>query len=128
MVLGSASGGLLRQTSEGLAGRVEQVAIGGFSLADLGPEADESLWLRGGFPLSYLAASEADSVAWRKSFIQALLERDFPQWGVCVPAVALRRFWTMVSHLSRTNVERGGACPSPRRRGVHGPSPLGLAG
>ena len=98
LVLGSASGGLLRQTSESLAGRAEQLTIGGFSLAELGPEAEESLWLRGGFPLSYLAAGEADSVAWRKSFIQTLLERDFPQWGVRVPAVALQRFWTMVAH------------------------------
>jgi predicted AAA+ superfamily ATPase len=97
LVLGSASGGLLRQTSESLAGRVEQVTISGFSLAELGAEA-EFLWLRGGFPLSYLAASDADSVAWRKSFMQTLLERDFPQWGVRVPAVALQRFWTMVAH------------------------------
>lgn len=98
LILGSASGDLLRQTSESLAGRVEHLAIGGFSLAEMGPEAEEVLWLRGGFPLSYLAANEADSVAWRQSFIQTLLERDFPQWGVRVPAVALQRFWAMVAH------------------------------
>ena len=98
LILGSASGDLLRQTSESLAGRMEQVTIGGFSLDELGPEAEETLWLRGGFPLSYLAANEADSVAWRKSFIQTLLERDFPQWGVRVLAVALQRFWAMVAH------------------------------
>ena len=98
LILGSASGDLLRQTSESLAGRMEQVTIGGFSLDELGPEAEETLWLRGGFPLSYLAANEADSVAWRKSFIQTLLERDFPQWGVRVPAVALQRFWAVVAH------------------------------
>ncbi len=98
LILGSASGDLLRQASESLAGRMERVTIGGFSLAELGSDAEEPLWLRGGFPLSYLAANEADSVAWRKSFIQTLLERDFPQWGVRVPAVALQRFWAMVAH------------------------------
>lgn len=98
LILGSASGDLLRQTSESLAGRMERLTMDGFSLAELGPEAEELLWLRGGFPLSYLAANEADSVAWRRSFIQTLLERDFPQWGVRVPAVALRRFWAVVAH------------------------------
>ncbi len=98
LILGSASGDLLRQTSESLAGRMEQVTLGGFSLDELGPEVEETLWLRGGFPLSYLAANEADSVAWRKSFIQTLLERDFPQWGVRVPAVALQHLWAVVAH------------------------------
>jgi predicted AAA+ superfamily ATPase len=98
LVLGSASGDLLRQTSESLAGRVEQIRIGGFSLAELGPDAEQQLWLRGGFPLSYLAANETDSLAWRKNFIQTLLERDFPQWGVRTPAEALRRFWHMLAH------------------------------
>lgn len=98
LVLGSASGDLLRQSAESLAGRVEQVVIGGFSLSELGPEAEPALWRRGGFPLSYLAASEAASLAWRRSFIQTLLERDLPQWGVRVPATALRRFWTLLAH------------------------------
>lgn len=98
LILGSASGDLLRQSSESLAGRVEYVTIGGFSLDELGAEAESRLWLRGGFPLSYLAASEADSQAWRKNFIRTLLERDFPQWGVRVPAIALQRFWTMLAH------------------------------
>jgi len=98
LILGSASGDLLRQTSESLAGRMEPVTMGGFSLEELGSEAEETLWLRGGFPMSYLAANEADSVAWRKSFIQTLLERDFPQWGVRIPAVALQRFWAVVAH------------------------------
>ena len=98
LILGSASGDLLRQTSESLAGRVEQLILGGFSLEELGSDSEESLWLRGGLPLSYLAASEVDSMAWRKSFIQTLLERDFPQWGVRVPAVALQRFWAVVAH------------------------------
>jgi len=98
LILGSASGDLLRQSSESLAGRVEYVTISGFSLSELGSEFESRLWLRGGFPLAYLASSEADSQAWRKNFIQTLLERDFPQWGVRVPASALLRFWTMLAH------------------------------
>lgn len=98
LILGSASGDLLRQSSESLAGRVERVSIGGFSLRELGAGAAHKLWVRGGFPLSFLASTEADSLAWRKQFIQTLLERDFPQWGVRVPAVALLRFWGMLAH------------------------------
>jgi len=98
LILGSASGDLLRQSSESLAGRVEQIVIGGFSLRELGSAVASTLWLRGGFPLAFLAASDADSAAWRRSFIRTLLERDLPQWGVRVPAVALQRFWTMLAH------------------------------
>jgi len=98
LILGSASGALQRQTSESLAGRVERLTMGGFALAELKPGAEERLWLRGGFPLSYLATSEADSGAWRRNFVQTLLERDFPQWGVRVPASALQRFWAMIAH------------------------------
>ena len=98
LILGSASGDLLRQTSESLAGRMERVTIGGFSLHEIGGSKEQRLWLRGGLPLSYLAGSDKDSLAWRKSFIQTLLERDLPQWGVRVPAVALQRFWTMLAH------------------------------
>ena len=98
LVLGSASGDLLRQSSESLAGRVEYVTLGGFSLPELGAAAESRIWLRGGFPLSYLAANERDSLAWRRDFIRTLLERDLPQWGVRVSATALRRFWTMLAH------------------------------
>ncbi len=98
LILGSASGNLLQQSSESLAGRLEYVTIGGFSLSELGAPAESKLWRRGGFPLSYLAKTETDSFAWRKSFIRTLLERDLPQWGVRVPAVALQRFWTMLAH------------------------------
>jgi len=98
LILGSASGELMRQSSESLAGRVERLDITGFLLEELGAKATPRLWLRGGFPLSYLARSEADSLRWRKHFIQALLERDLPQWGVRVPATALLRFWTMLAH------------------------------
>ena len=98
LILGSASGDLLRQSSESLAGRVERIAIGGFTLGEVGPDALDTLWLRGGFPLSFLATEERDSIAWREQFVQTLLERDLPQWGVGVPATALRRFWTILAH------------------------------
>ena len=98
LILGSASGDLLRQSSESLAGRVERIMIGGFSVQELGAGSLTQLWLRGGFPRSYLASTEDDSRAWRKEFVQALLERDLPQWGVRVPAMALLRFWTMLAH------------------------------
>jgi len=98
LILGSASGTLMRQTSESLAGRMERIVIGGFSLAELGSEAEQHLWLRGGLPLSYLAGSNTDSIVWRKNFIQTPLERDFPQWGVRIAATALLRFWTIVAH------------------------------
>ncbi len=98
LILGSASGALLRQSAESLAGRMERTEIGGFTLAELGAEASDTLWRRGGFPRACLADSELDSMAWRKQFIQTLLERDFPQWGVRVPAVAMLRFWMMIGH------------------------------
>lgn len=98
LVLGSASGDLLRQSSESLAGRMERVVMGGFTLRELGEEAEEALWLRGGLPPSYLATSETESAIWRKNLVQSLLERDFPQWGVRTSAVALSRFWAMLAH------------------------------
>lgn len=98
LILGSASGDLMRQSSESLAGRLERILIGGFTLAELGVESLPRLWRRGGFPLSYLARTEHDAFAWRRQFSQAFLERDLPQWGVRVPAIALLRFWTMLAH------------------------------
>ena len=98
LILGSASGQLFRQSAETLAGRMERIEIGGFALAELGADAADTLWSRGSFPRAYLARNERDSMVWRKQFIQTLLERDLPQWGVRVPAVALLRFWTMVAH------------------------------
>ncbi len=98
LILGSASGDLLRQSSESLAGRVESLAIGGFSLAEVGDDAADTLWRRGGFPRAFLARTEEESVVWRRQFIRTLLERDLPQWGVRVPTAALRRFWAMVAH------------------------------
>lgn len=98
LILGSASGELLRQSAESLAGRAEHVALGGFSLDEVGSAGTTSLWRRGGFPRSFLARTEADSLAWRQQFIRTLLERDLPQWGVRTPTIALQRFWTMVAH------------------------------
>ncbi len=98
LVLGSASGELLRQSSESLAGRVERVSIGGFTLVEVGAQHEERLWRRGGLPLAFLPDAEADSVAWRASFVQTLLERDLPQWGVRVAATSLHRFWSMLAH------------------------------
>lgn len=98
LILGSASGDLLRQSSESLTGRMERIEIGGFTLPELGSRPIDTLWLRGGFPRAFLARSEADSVVWRRQFIQTILERDLPRWGVRVPATALLRFWTMLAH------------------------------
>jgi hypothetical protein len=98
LILGSASPELLRQSSESLAGRLEIVTIGGLSLQEVGREERERHWLRGGFPLSFLAASDNDSHIWRKNFIQTVLERDLPQLGFGIPAPTLLRFWTMLAH------------------------------
>lgn len=98
LVLGSASPALLRQSSESLAGRVETVAISGFSLSETGFNFQSRHWLRGGFPPSFLARTEADSLAWRKNFTQTFIERDLHQWGIGVPPAALLRFWAMLAH------------------------------
>lgn len=98
LVLGSASPGLVKGVSESLAGRVEFVDLSGFDLSEVGNSEWRRLWLRGGFPRSYLADSEADSFAWRDGFIRTFLERDIPQLGVGTPATLMRRFWTMLAH------------------------------
>jgi predicted AAA+ superfamily ATPase len=98
LILGSASEDLLQQSSETLAGRLETVPLEGFRLSDLGASAQSRHWLRGGFPLAYTARRESDSVSWRRQFLQTFLERDMPQLGIQIPAIALRRFWNMVAH------------------------------
>ena len=98
LILGSASPELVRGVSESLAGRVEFVELAGFDLAETGVEAWPRLWLRGGSPRSYLAASDDDSMAWREGFLRTFLERDIPQLGISTPAAAMRRFWTMLAH------------------------------
>jgi len=98
LVLGSASPGLIRQSSESLAGRIETITLSGFSLGEVGEDALARHWLRGGYPLSYLARSLEDSYSWRRLLVQTFLERELPQLGVTIPSVALLRFWTMLAH------------------------------
>lgn len=98
LVLGSASPDLLRQTAESLAGRIAYHELSGLSLDEVGTPAMERLWLRGGFPPSFTARSQARSVAWRRDFVRTLLERDVPQLGIGIAARALERFWSMLAH------------------------------
>jgi uncharacterized protein len=98
LILGSASPDLLRQSSESLAGRISIISMSGFSLAEVGAEAQNQLWRRGGFPLAFTAPSEESSLDWRKDFIRALLERDIPQFGFNIPSTSLFRFWSLLAH------------------------------
>ena len=98
LILGSASPELVRGVSESLAGRVEFIELAGFDLAETGARSWRTLWLRGGFPRSYLGGSDPDSMAWRDGFVRTFLERDIPQLGITIPAAAMRRFWTMLAH------------------------------
>lgn len=97
LVLGSASRDLIRQSSESLAGRIAHLELTPFRADEAGAHAGR-LWLRGGFPQSLLARSEAASVAWRRDFVRTFLERDLPQLGVRIPAATLSRFWKMCAH------------------------------
>ncbi|MEW6219690.1 MAG: ATP-binding protein [Thermodesulfobacteriota bacterium] len=99
LLCGSASPQIVKNVSETLAGRVEFVDLAGFDLTEIPPGETERLWLRGGLPRSFLAASDEDSLAWREGFIRTFLERDIPQLGLTIPPVAMRRFWTMLAHL-----------------------------
>jgi predicted AAA+ superfamily ATPase len=98
LLLGSASGELIRQSSESLAGRIAFLELHGLNVLELGPSDVERLWIRGGFPDSLLAPSEQASTIWRAQFIRTYLERDIPQLGPRIPAETLRRFWTMLAH------------------------------
>lgn len=98
LVLGSASPSLVRDVSETLAGRVSFVHMSGFDMSEVGPENYRTLWCRGGFPRSYLAATDKASYTWRRNFVQTFLERDLPQLGITVPARTLGRFWNMLAH------------------------------
>ena len=98
LILGSASPSLIRHGSEALTGRLETIEIGGLGLEETPWRSRAKHWLRGGFPPSFLARTESDSAAWRKNYIQTLLERDLPQLGIRVPAATLLRFWTMLAH------------------------------
>ncbi|GBE53252.1 hypothetical protein BMS3Bbin14_01738 [bacterium BMS3Bbin14] len=98
LILGSASPHIIKNVSETLAGRTEFIELSGFNLEETGTESQKKLWLRGGFPRSFLAASNQDSLAWRENFIRTFLERDIPQLGISIPAQAIRRFWSMLAH------------------------------
>lgn len=100
LILGSASIDLLRQSGESLAGRIAYVEMGPFDVLEIGlkPAARQDLWLRGGFPDSYLAADDGQSFALRRDFIRTYLERDVPMFGPRIPAETLERLWTMLAH------------------------------
>jgi len=98
LILGSASPDLLRQSSESLAGRLELIEMGGFDLTEVGQKKFTRLWLRGGFPLSFLAKNDTDSFTWRKNFIKTFLERDLREQGIELPSMTLHRFWTMLAN------------------------------
>ena len=119
LILGSAAPQLQRQSSESLAGRLEIIRMSGFSLAEVGVENQSLHWLRGGFPCSYLAASDEDSSAWRKNFTLTLVERDIPQLGIDIPATALLRCWTMLAHY---HGQVWNAAPPARSLGVSEPT------
>ena len=97
LLLGSASTDLIKQSGESLAGRIAYVELGPFNVLE--GDASETLWLRGGFPDSFLAESDEASAVWRENFVRTYLERDIPQLGPRVPAETLRRFWTMLAHM-----------------------------
>ena len=99
LLLGSASGGLLRQSAESLAGRVAYLELTPLLVDELHRDSTLGLWLRGGFPLSYTAESDTASMEWRQDLIQTLLARDLPQLGVTIPTETLRRFWMMTAHV-----------------------------
>jgi Predicted ATPase (AAA+ superfamily) len=98
LILGSASRDLIAQSSETLAGRISFLELSGFSLRDIAKDNYRTLWIRGGFPRSFLAESDEMSMQWREDFVRTFLERDIPNLGIRVPALMLRRFWTMLSH------------------------------
>ncbi len=97
LILGSASRDLIRQGAESLAGRIGFVEVTPFHMGETGES--ERLWMRGGFPLSYLAESDEDSHRWRGNYVRTFLERDVPALGFQIPAASLRRFWMMVAHM-----------------------------
>lgn len=98
LILGSASPGLIKGAGETLAGRVSFVDVTGFSLLEVGLDELPTRWWRGGFPRAFLASSDVVARQWHEDFFRTFLERDIPQLGIQVPAMTLRRFWTMVAH------------------------------
>ena len=98
LLLGSASQDVLKQSGETLAGRIAYLELGPLNVLETGPDAMDALWLRGGFPQSLNAPTNARSLRWRENFIRTYLERDIPQFGPRIAAETLRRFWTMLAH------------------------------
>ncbi len=98
LLLGSAAMNLLRQSDESLAGRISYLELGPFDALEVPAAALDTLWVRGGFPRSFLADSNDLSMEWRRDFVRTYLERDVPQFGSRIPAETLRRFWTMLAH------------------------------
>lgn len=98
LVLGNAAPDLLRQSAETLAGRIAYYELPGLALREVGVKQADRLWVRGGFPRSFLARTERDSMEWRQSFIRTFLERDLPALGVNVASDMMRRFWSMLAH------------------------------
>ncbi len=119
LVLGSAGPELLRQSSESLAGRIAYHELPPLQVNETGPESIDRLWMRGGFPRSFLAADETESAVWRTAFTRTFLERDLPQLGFNVPATTMRRFWTMVAHFHGS---RWNAAEIARSLGVTAPT------
>jgi predicted AAA+ superfamily ATPase len=112
LLLGSAAMDLLRQSGESLAGRISYLELGPFDALEVPIGATETLWVRGGFPRSFLAENDALSMEWRRNFIRTYVERDVPQFGSRISAETLRRFWTMLAHnqaqvLNAANLARG---------------------
>ncbi len=98
LVMGSAGPDLLRQGSESLAGRIAYYELGGLAMDEVRAGKHDDLWIRGGFPRSFLADSGPDSVRWRREFVRTFTERDLPALGIRVPSETMRRFWTMMAH------------------------------
>lgn len=126
LLLGSASPALLRQAGESLLGRVETIDVGGFDLQEISAHeggytdaAANRLWLRGGFPRAYLAASDEDSMMWRSQAIADHVRVDIPQFGINIAAPAMLRFWTMLAHY---HGQIWSAAPSAQSMGVSEPT------
>ncbi len=111
LLVGSASMELLRQSGESLAGRIAYLELGPLDVTEVGSSGWSPLWVRGGFPDSYLSADDRRSFLWRQNFIRTYLERDIPQFGRRIPAETLRRFWVMLAHAQG---QRGGTVTWPR--------------
>ena len=99
LLLGSAAPDLLRQSSESLAGRIAYHELNPLDLTEVSRYEFDRLWLRGGFPRSFLSASDEESADWRRGFVRTFLERDLPALGITIPSPTLRRFWTMLAHV-----------------------------